>query len=88
MYFQKVVKFKYTEVVADHLRYRGAVDNHSSLNHYCGTKYQIGLKSAWRTNWWHIRIFAFFIAFTEVNAYLAMQYLLKMEDTFLNFRKI
>ena len=45
----EVVKSKYAEVVADHHRYRGAVENHNSLRHDGGTKSQIGLESAWRT---------------------------------------
>ena len=32
-------------------------------------------------------MFAFFIARTEVNAYLAMKYFLKTDDTFMNFWK-
>ena len=69
----EIVKFKYPEVVADHYRYRGAVDNHNALSHDGRTKSQFGLEGKWVTNWWPIHIFAFFIACTEVNAYLAMK---------------
>ena len=34
----EVVKFKYTEVVADNYIYRGAVDKYNALRHYGGTK--------------------------------------------------
>ena len=37
--------------------------------------------------WWPIRVFAFFIECTEVNAYLAMKYFLKTDDKFMDFRK-
>ena len=60
-----IVKFKYTEVVEDHYRYRGVVYNHNALRHDGGTKSQFGLKSKWGTTWWPIRVFDFFIACTE-----------------------
>ena len=34
----EIVKFKYPKVVADHYRYRGAVENHNALRHDGGTK--------------------------------------------------
>ena len=74
----------YPEVVADHYIYRGAVDNHNALMHDCGAKAKIGFESALGTTWWIIRFF-FFIAYTEVNVYLAMKYLLNMYDNFMNF---
>ena len=55
----EVVKFKYPEVVSDHYRYRGAVENHNALRHGGGSKFQIGLESAWGTTWWPIQVFAF-----------------------------
>ena len=36
----EVVKFKYPEFVADHYRYRGAVENHNTLRYDDRTKYQ------------------------------------------------
>ena len=42
----EVVKFKYPEVVADHYRYRGGVENHLLLRHDDRTKSHIGLESA------------------------------------------
>ena len=41
----EAVKFKYPEVVADHYRYRGMVDNYNALRHDGGTKYQFSLES-------------------------------------------
>ena len=55
----EAVKFKYPEVVADHYKYRGAMDNHNALRHDGGTKSQIGLESAWGTTWWPILFFYF-----------------------------
>ena len=55
----EVFKFKYPEVVYDHYRYRESVYNHNSLSHDVGTKFQIGLESAWVTTWWPIRVFFF-----------------------------
>ena len=69
----EVIKFKYTEVVADHYIYRGSLENNNELRHDVRTKYQIGLGIAWGTNWWPIRVFDFFIGFTEVNEYLTIK---------------
>ena len=38
----EVLKFNYLEIVADHYRYMGAMDNHNALRHDGGTKSQIG----------------------------------------------
>ena len=83
----EIVKFKYPEVVADHYRYRGEVENYNALRHDGGTKFHFCLESQWGTTWWPIRVFAFFVAFTEVNAYLAMKYFLKTDDKFMGFQK-
>ena len=45
----EVVKFKYPAIVADHYRYRGAVENCNTLRHDGGEKAQIVLESAWGT---------------------------------------
>ena len=82
---EEVVKFKYPEVVADNYRYRGAVENHNVLRHDGRTKYQIGLKSAWGATWFLILVFDFFIAWTEVNAYLEMKFFLKIDYYFMIF---
>ena len=80
-----VVKLKYPEVVLDHYRYRRAVDNNNALINYGGIKSQIGLGGAWGTTLWPILFFAFFIACTEVNAYMTTKYFLKKYDIFVNF---
>ena len=81
----EVVKFKYPAVFACHYRYRGSVENHNSLRHNGRTKYKFGLESIWVTTWLPILVFAFFVACTEVNSYLAMKYFLKTDDKFMNF---
>ena len=55
----EVVKFKDTEVVADHYRYMGSVVNKNSLSHDDGTNSQIGLESSWGATWWPIQVFIF-----------------------------
>ena len=50
----QLFKFKYPEIVADHYRYRGTVDNHNASRHDGGKKSQIGLDSAWEKTWWPI----------------------------------
>ena len=82
----EVVKFKYPEVVADDYIYRGAVENHNVLRYSGGIKPQFGLDSKLGTTWWHVRVFAFFIACTEVNACLAMKYFLKTDDKCMDFK--
>ena len=63
------------------------MENNNTLRHDVGTESQIGLDYAWGTTWYPIQVFAFFIACTEVNEYLAMKYFLKTDDTFINFRE-
>ena len=84
----EIVKFKYPGIFADHYRYRGAADNHNALRYDSGTKYQFSLESKWATTWWPIQVFAFFIARTEGNAYLAMKTFLNTDDKFMGFRKM
>ena len=79
-----VVKFKYNEVVADHYRYMGKSEKHNDLRHDGGTKTQSGFEISCETTWWLIRVFSFFIAFTEVNAYQTIKYFLNTDDTFMN----
>ena len=83
----EVFKFKYPEVVADDLNYMGSVNNHNALSHDGRTKYQFFWDSAWETTWWTIRVFAFFIAFTEATIYLEMKYFLKAYDSFMILNK-
>ena len=81
----ELVKFKYPEVVLGHYRYMGAVENRNYLRHGGRTKYQFVLDSRWGTTRSPIRVFAFFIACTEVNAYLGMKFFLNTDETFMDF---
>ena len=47
---EEIVKLKYPEVVADHYRYRGGVENHNALRHDGGNKSQFFLESKWGNN--------------------------------------
>ena len=81
----EVVKFNYTEDIADHYRYIEVVDNKNNLRHDCRTKYQIGLYITQGKIWWPIQVFSFVIACTEVNVYLEIRYFLKNDDNFMNY---
>ena len=83
----EVFRLNYTEVVFDHYIYKGAVGNQNALIHDDRNKSQLGSDSAWVTTWCPIQVFSSFMACTEVNAYLAMKYFLKKDDTFMTFRK-
>ena len=49
----KLIKtFKYTEVIANHYNYRGAVDEHNAYRHDCGTKHGLSLEETWKTTRW------------------------------------
>ena len=61
------------------------MDKQNALRHAGKTKSQIGLESARGTTWWPIQGFVFFTVCTEVNAYLAMKYFLKKDDSFMHF---
>ena len=80
-------RFKYTEVVANHFKYRGAVDDHNGKRHDCGSKNGLSLESTWTTNRWENKVFSFILAITEVNAYLAQQYFTEREYKQVEFRK-
>ena len=84
---QPITTFKYTEVVANHFTYRGAVDEHNNKRHDCGTKNGLCLEDSWSTNRWENQVFAFILGITEVNAYLGMQYFADKDYTQLEFRK-
>ena len=56
------------------------MDNNNLLNNDGGKNSQIGLVSAHGTTFWPIRVFAFFMACTEVNVYLTLKYLLMTDE--------
>jgi hypothetical protein len=63
--------FKYKEVISNHYRYRGAVDEHNSKRHDGGTGCGISLEASWATIRWENRVFSFMLGISEVNAFLA-----------------
>ena len=83
-----ITRFKYTEVIGNHFAYRGAVDDHNSKCHDCGTKNGLCIEDSWSTNRWENKVFAFILAIlTEVNAYLAMQFFSETSYKQLEFQK-
>ena len=69
-------KFKYTEVIANHFDFRHIVDDHNNLRHQVPA-----IEETWTTHRWATRVFAFLLAITEVNCYLAFRYFVwKDED--------
>ena len=56
----ELVKCKHLEKIADHYRYRVAVDNNNVLKHDGGINYQIGFYNEQGTTWWTIGVFDFF----------------------------
>lgn len=80
-------KFKYKEVVANHYKYRGAVDEHNSKRHDGGTGDGIGLEASWATTRWENRVFAFILGVSEVNAYLGRSYYGSDMETQIQFRQ-
>jgi hypothetical protein len=81
-----VATFKYIEPFDNHYRYRHAVDDHNNLRHS-----GISIEETWMTKRWECRVFAFILAITEVNIYLAFRYFVWSSDTkhptLLQFRK-
>ena len=64
----------------------GDLENHNTLKNDSWNKCQFGLDSKWGTTWWTIQFLIFFLACTEVNAYMAMKYFFKMNDKFIDFQ--
>ena len=79
--------FKYIEVIANHYNYCGAVDKHNAYPHDCGKKHGLSLEETWKTTRWGNCVFAFILAVSEVNTYLAMRYLGELKMTQLEFRE-
>ena len=65
----ETMHFKYPEIVRNHYKYRHAVDDHNAKRHA-----PISLEVTWGTKSWPHRCFAFFLALSEVNCYLASMY--------------
>lgn len=79
-----VVRFQYPEVLTNHFKYRHAVDDHNKLRHQ-----PISLEDVWATKQWTHRVFAFFLAITEVNIALTLKYFFKVNiGNMVEFRKL
>jgi hypothetical protein len=65
---EKVV-FEYIEPVANHFDYRHCVDDNNHLRHM-----RPSIEETWKTHRWALRVFAFFIAVSEVNAFLCFRH--------------
>ena len=65
--------FKYTEVIANHYNYCGAVDEHNAYCHDYVMNHGLSLEETWKTTRWVNLIFAFISVVSEGNAYLAMR---------------
>ena len=61
--FALLKTFKYTEVIANHYNYCGAVDEHNAYRHDCGTKHGLSLEETWKATRWANRVFIYFGSF-------------------------
>jgi hypothetical protein len=61
--------FRYPCPIDWHYKFRHAIDDHNNLCHSLPS-----IKDTWRTTRWEIRVFAFIIAISEVNAFLAIRF--------------
>jgi hypothetical protein len=78
------IKIKYTEPYSNHYLYRHCVDDHNNLRHS-----DISLEEIWVTHTWENRVFAFLLAISEVNTFLAWKLFGNAEKsmTMLQFRR-
>jgi hypothetical protein len=78
-------RFKYTEPFSNHFLYRHCVDDHNNLRHS-----GVSIEETWKTHRWANRVFAFLLAISEVNAFLAFRCFIwekKDQMELLHFRK-
>lgn len=76
--------FNYPEVINNHYKYRHLVDDHNSKRHQ-----PISLEVTWATSRWECRVFAFLLAVTEVNIFLADNFFFNgAHSCMLGFRKL
>jgi hypothetical protein len=73
--------------LGNHFAFRGCVDDHNNKRQDGGSKQGLALESTWSTFRWAIRVFAFILAITEVNTYLAWVYFKGEKLEFMTFRK-
>eukprot|EP00986_Skeletonema_menzelii_P014601 scaffold9796_cov108-Skeletonema_menzelii.AAC.1 len=77
--------FSYPWPVETHFLYRHAVDDHNNLRHALPS-----IEDTWRTDRWPCRVFAFILAVSEVNCYLAKKHWCwsgNEKETYSAFRK-
>jgi hypothetical protein len=80
--------FKYMEVIGNHYKYRGAVDEHNSKRHDGGTGVGVSLEASWATTRWENRVFSFILAISEVNAFIGRRYFDTVDlETQIDFRR-
>jgi hypothetical protein len=77
-------EYSYPEVFENHYKYRDKIDSHNAKRHA-----PISLEETWGTKWWPHRVFAFLLAVTEVNIFLASNYFYsKNYESMIDFRKV
>ena len=64
-----IVEFQYTQPFAYHFDFRHCVDDNNHLRHI-----RPSFEETWITHRWVLRVFAFLLALTEVNLFLAYRY--------------
>ena len=57
------ITFSYNNVVGNHYKFRGAVDEHNAKRHDGGTNHGLSLEETWQTTRWACRVF--FIHFID-----------------------
>lgn len=62
------VRFRHCGVFVNHCVFRHAVDDHNRLRHA-----DLSLECTWKISHWENRVFAFMLAISEVNVFLAMR---------------
>ena len=78
-------EFRYTETFANHFDFRHMIDDGNNNRHATPS-----FEQTWLTKRWAVRVFAFFIALTEVNIFFAFRYFIWFGEekiTLLQFRR-
>ena len=69
-------RFHHTDFVHNHCACRHAVDDHNNLR-----QSDLSLEDTWRTQRWENRVFAFILAISEINTFLAFRYFVSTDET-------
>ena len=72
---EKTARFQYMEPFANHFDYRHLVDDHNLLRHMVPS-----IEETWTTDRWANRVFAYLLATSEINSYLAMKHWLWKDE--------